>query len=283
MDLGRHLHELFRLRRSVIICLLLASIAAINSAYSFRSLFPPALEPRSVEMASATTEVLVDTPYSAVLDLRQGSSEMESMTSRAVLIGNVMASPPVLRYIGERAAVPAEAIRAQPPLTPDFPRPLSGFGEDPETRDLLKSTDQYRLNITANPTVPVLQVYAQAPSADAAATLANASVEGLRDYLEDTARTEGTPTKDVVRLQQLGRASGTVINGGVRPQLIVLTFLIVFGLCSATAILIDRMRRGWKQAAAAHDVTAEDLRDLDLFDDEAGATYLPPKAPARSA
>ena len=125
-------------------------------------------------MASATAEVLVDTRMSAVHDLRQGSSEFEKMTNRAVLIGNVMASPPVLRYISAHSGVPPSRIRVQPPLTPDFPRPLSGFGEDPKTADLLRSTDQYRLNIQANPTVPILQVYAQAPNAKAAATLANA-------------------------------------------------------------------------------------------------------------
>ena len=283
MDLGRHLHELFRLRRSVIVCLLIAALAAVNTGYSFRSLFPPALEPRSVEMASATTEVLVDTPYSTVLDLRQGSSELEKMTSRAVLIGNVMASPPVLRYIGERAGVPAASIRAQPPLTPDFPRPLSGLGEDPATSDLLKSTDQHRLNITANPTVPILQVYAQAPSAEAATTLANASVDGLRDYLEDTARIQGTPTKDLVRLEQLGRASGAVINGGIRPQLILLTFLIVFGLCSATAIVISRVRRGWREAAAARAAASDDARHAAGEPDDEETVYLPPEIPARSA
>ena len=123
------------------------------------------LEPRSVEIATATTELLVDTPQSAVLDLRQGSSELEKMTSRAVLIGNVMASPPVLEYVGRPPACRRGRIRAQPPLTPDFPRPLGGLRRGSEHRDLLKSTDQYRLNIQSNPTVPILQIYAQAPSA----------------------------------------------------------------------------------------------------------------------
>ena len=207
MDLGRHLHELFTLRRSAVICLVLATLAALNMLYHL-----PSFQPRAVEMASATTEVLVDTHRSAVHDLRQGSSEFQKMTNRAVLIGNVMASPPVLIYIGRRAGVNPQMIRAQPPLTVDFPRPLSGFGEDPKTRDLLRSTDQYRINIQANPTVPILQVYAQAPNAKAAATLANASVEGLRDYLEATAKEQGTPAGDIVRLSPLGRAHGKVIT-----------------------------------------------------------------------
>jgi hypothetical protein len=256
VSLGRHFHELFRLRRSVAVCLLLASLGAFYSVYDVRGVAPPALEPRSVEMASATTEVLIDTPLSTVLDLRQGASELEKMTNRAVLIGNVMASPPVLGYIGRRAGVPLYKIRAQPPLTPDFPRPLSGFGEDPATGDLLKSTDQYRLNIQANPTVPMLQLYAQAPSAEAAATFANAAVDGLRDYLEDTGRAQGTPNDELVRVHQLGRAKGVVINGGIRPQLAVLAFLIVFGLSAATAILIARVRRGWREADQAQGAPA---------------------------
>ena len=245
MDLGRHLHELFTLRRSAVICLVLATLAALNMIYHL-----PSFQPRAVEMASATTEVLVDTHKSAVHDLRQGSSEFQKMTNRAVLIGNVMASPPVLLYIGRRAGVNPQIIRAQPPLTVDFPRPLSGFGEDPKTRDLLRSTDQYRIDIQANPTVPILQVYAQAPNAKAAATLANASVDGLRDYLEVTAKEQGTPAGDVVRLSPLGHAHGKVITGGIRWQLAFVTFIIVFGLSAATAVLLSRIRRGWKEADA---------------------------------
>jgi hypothetical protein len=245
MDLGRHLRELFSLHRSVVICLTLAALAALNTVYRL-----PSFEPRAVEMASATAEVLVDTQRSSVHDLRQGASEFEKMTNRAVLIGNVMASPPVLRYIGARSGVSPARIRVQPPLTPDFPRPLSGFGEDPKTRDLLRSTDQYRLNIQANPTVPILQIYAQAPNAKASATLANAAVDGLRDYLDATAKAQATPAEDVVRLEPLGRAKGEVINGGIRIQLAVATFLVVFGLTAASAVLIGRVRKGWQEADA---------------------------------
>jgi hypothetical protein len=257
MDLGRHLRELFTLRRSAVLCILVALLAAVNMVYHVRGVLPPKLEPRSVEMASATTEVLIDTPLSTVLDLRQGASEFEKMTNRAVLIGNVMASPPVLAYIGRRADVDPRVIRAQPPLTPDFPRPLSGFGRDPKTGDLLASTDQYRINIQANPTVPVLQIYAQAPDAKAAETLANAAVAGLRDYLEDTARAQGTPSDEVVRLQQLGDAEGVVINGGIRIQLAVLTFVIAFAFAAATAIFVARVRRGWIDAGQETEAPAE--------------------------
>jgi hypothetical protein len=244
MELGKHLRELFRLRLAVVVCLSLATFAALLLSYKV-SVFPPKIESRSLEIASARTDVLVDTPLSTVLDLRQGASDIEGMTNRAVLIGNVMVSPPVLAYIGRRADIPPDIIQTQTPLTADFPRPLAAAGEEKHTSDLFKSTDQYRLNIQANPTVPILQILAEAPNAAAAATLANAAVDGLRDYLAAQARTQSTPIDDQVRLSQLGRADGRVINGGVRWQIAMLTFLIIFALSAATAVFVARVRRGW--------------------------------------
>jgi hypothetical protein len=247
MQLGRHLNELFRHRLGLAICLALATLAALTISYKV-SLLPPGLQPRSLEMAAAKTEMLVDGPLATVLDLRQGASDIEGMTNRAVLIGNVMVSAPVLGFIGRRAGVAPQAIRGQAPLTPDFPRPFTGVGQNPKTEDLLRATDQYRLNVQTDPSVPIIEVFAQAPTTDAAAALANASVDGLRDYLALVATRRRTPPKDQVRLTQLGRATGTVINGGVRPQLAVLSFLIVFALSAATVVFAGRVRRGWRHA-----------------------------------
>ncbi len=246
MELGRHLRELCANRIAPAICLALAVFAAVSVVYRV-SLLPPGLESRAIETASAKTEVLVEGPVSTVLDLRMGASDIEGMTNRAVLIGNVMVSPPVLRYIGERAGVPPDSIQAQAPLTPDFPRPLVTQDEGPKTSDLLRSTDQYRLNIQTDPAVPVITIYAQAPTAPGAETLANGAVTGLRDYLADAAASSATPSANRVTLTQLGRASGEVINGGVRTQLAALAFLIVLALASATAIFLGRVRRAWQQ------------------------------------
>lgn len=245
MELGRHLRELSGHPVAAAICLLLAIAAALTVTYKV-SILPPKLESRSLEIASARAEVLVDTPRSSVLDLRQGSSEMERMTNRAVLIGNVMVSPPVLAYIGRRAGIPPGVIQARAPLTPDFPRPLSRTGDEPRTSDLLRSTEQYRLNVQTNPTVPIVQIFAQAPTAAKAAALANAAVDGLQDYVADTARRQGTAPEDLVRLEPLGRAEGMVINDGIRTQLAILSFFVVFGLSSGFAVVGARVRKGWK-------------------------------------
>lgn len=266
MEFGRHLHELWRLRVAVLVCLSLATVTAISLSYRI-SLLPPGLEPRSLQIAAASTEVLVDTPRSTLTDLRQTLFEIESMTNRSVLLGNVMASQPVLAYIARRAGVSPDAIRAQTPRTPNSPRPLATPGSERKTSDLLRSTNQYRLSIEADPSVPILKVYAQAPTARAAEELANASVDGLRDYLQQEARTQGLAVDDQVRLQQLGRASGSVINEGARLQASFLAFLAVFGLSAAAAIFMARVRRGWREAAraeaAARERRREDREDRD--------------------
>lgn len=88
--------------------------------------------------------------------------------------------------------------------------------------------------------MPVLRIYAQAPSAEGAAALANASVDGLGDYLAQVGRIERVAWEDQVRLQQLGRAEGAVINSGFRRELGVLVFVAVFVV---TAVALSAVRR----------------------------------------
>ena len=249
MQLGIHLRELMRFRVGLVISLLVALLVSLSVSYKI-SLLPPKLTSRSLEMGTASTRVVVDTSKSIVLDIRYGSGDFTSLTDRAVLLGNVMASAPVREYIARRAGIPADVIRASTPLTPDFPRPRAAEGEQKRTSDLLRPTDEYRLNIQSDPTVPILDVYAQAPTAKAAAELANGAVDGLRDYLDDVGGEQGVRAAEQARLTQLGRARGAVINSGVHVQVLLLTFFFVFALCCAATVFIGRVRQGWQLAQA---------------------------------
>jgi hypothetical protein len=244
MQFGAHLHELWRLRLGLLLSLALATLVASSVVYRV-SILPPGIEPRAMEIGTASTHVMIDTPRSTILDLRQPTDDLESLTNRAVLLGNVMASLPVRQYIARRAGVAPERIEATTPLTADFPRPVAAAGDQKHVTDILASTDQYRLNIQANPTVPILDVYAQGPTAQATERLANAAVDGLRAYLADIARAEGTAARDEVRLSQLGRAHGSVINDGVRLEVLLLVFVLVLALSSAAVLFMARVRRGW--------------------------------------
>lgn len=250
MKLGMRIRQLWELRLGLLVSVLLATFFAVWSVQRI-SLSPPSMTPRSFEMATASTHVVVDTPTSVLLDLRQDTYSMEALTNRAVLLGNVIATAAVRTAIAERARVPVELLQIEPPLTNKQPqaRPVDGNQRSPG--DLVESTDQYRLSIQGNPTVPILEIYAQAPTADSAAALANAAVAELRSYLSSFAASERTPEENRIQLVELGRAEGHVINPGVKWQVAILAFVLTLGFSSATVIYLRRVREGWLHAARA--------------------------------
>jgi hypothetical protein len=251
MNFGMHLRELWDQKVGVAIAFALALLAVARMLYGV-SLFPPSLDDHQLRLASASTHVLVDTPRSVVTDLREDTYSIEGLSNRALLLGNVMASLPVRRFIARRAGISPEQIRATPPITPDQPRTMVDAEHQPHTSDLLKRPDEYRLSIQANPTVPILDIYSEAPDGTSAERLANAAVNGLRDYLVTAASQQGTPRHDQVRLEQLGSARGGVINDGAGPRLALLVFLLVFSLACAAVMFIGRVRRGWTATAPAN-------------------------------
>ena len=52
-------------------------------------------------------------------------------------------------------------LRVDAPLTAKQPRARVEAGNEKKASDILRSNDQYRLNIQANPTVPMLDIYAR--------------------------------------------------------------------------------------------------------------------------
>ena len=183
MGIGIRLRKLWRLKLGLVISIALALFAGLWSVQKI-SLSPPGLTPRSLEMATASTHVLVDSPTSAMVDLRQDTYSVDGLRNRAVVLGNVIASSQVQARIAARAHVPVERLRIQAPLTAQQPSAPVDSENARHTSDILKSTDQYRIDLKANPTVPMLDIYAQTPTAESAGALANAAVDELNRYLE---------------------------------------------------------------------------------------------------
>jgi hypothetical protein len=242
------MRKLWHLKAGVAVSLALALLAGVWSVERI-SLSPLALTPRSLDMATAATHVIVDTPTSQLIDLRQDTYSVEGLRNRSVLLGNVIASSGVQQRIARRAHVPVDLLRIQAPLTPEQTAPPVDSENARHASDIVKSTDQYRLDIKANPTVPMLDIYAQTPSAGSAAALANAAVDELRAYLGGLATTQNTPLADRIHPVQLGRATGVVINHGAKWQVAFLAFLLTLAISCATVIFGARVRAGWRQAA----------------------------------
>ena len=238
------LRELWNNRLGLLISVAVALFVAIWSVYKI-SLFPPGAEPRRLETASASTRVLVDSPKSIVLDLAAQALDIEAFTNRALLVGNMIGSAPVRETIARRVGIPADRIEYSAPLTREWPRAIAQAGTERSTSDILKSPDQYRLSVRVNPTVPIVELSAQAPTAEAAAGLADGAVLGAQDYLRKLGSRESVPLSEQVRLEQLGRAEARVINGDVSIKVATLSFLFSFAASCFAVLLIARIRRGW--------------------------------------
>ena len=84
-------------------CVAALSILAAIWSIANISLFPPRLHSRALHMATASTQVVVDTPRSGLVNIRQDTYGLESLTNRAILLGNVIAR-------AARSATPSRAV-----------------------------------------------------------------------------------------------------------------------------------------------------------------------------
>jgi hypothetical protein len=243
MLIGLYLRELWRHKLGLVVVAILAALATVQVVWGI-SLSPPRVGHDSLDMASASAEV-VDTPRSSAVDPQVDAYTLKSLSNRALILGNLMASLPVREYIAEQAHVPLGRVRVEPPLTPEQPRPLADSAHSAHVSDLFKRPDEYRLSVQATPMAPVLDLYAVAPTSAAARALATSAVVGLRTYLDSVDANQQVPAVDQVRLEKLGNAQSGSIAGGASLQLGVLTFLVAFALGCMAILTLERVRRGW--------------------------------------
>jgi O-antigen ligase/polysaccharide polymerase Wzy-like membrane protein len=218
---------------------LLAAIASVTKV----SVFPPSLEKRDLQRGAATTRVLVDLPQQERGHV--SAPQFEAMSKRASLIANLLASPPVLHRIAAKLGVDIDEVTAATEITEGVPLALVEPNEEKRANEILVSHDGFRLDIQANPTLPIIDVYAQAPTPAEAAELADAVAPAGNAYTDVLADRDSFPVDNRVQLKQLGAAQSAAISPTAPLEIFALTFLVVFGvafglLCGAAAI-----RRGW--------------------------------------
>lgn len=230
---------------AIAISLLAALVCAVLSVASISLRLPPKLEPREIQIAAAATHLLIDSQRSWVLDEMARGPDFTSLTNRAELYGNLSASPPVRERIGRRIGVGGDRIAATVRVTAGVPRNLRDPDSEQRAQQIAQSRKPYQLDLQSDPVRPILSIYAQAPTPAEAVRLADAVTPALREHLRERAARAGGDPRQTVRLDQLGRARGGVINAGAVPQIAVLTFLVVFGLCCCLFLAASRARRGW--------------------------------------
>jgi hypothetical protein len=244
MELARTLKTLWIRRRLVALGAVVALIAALLSVYSV-GLFPPSMTSRTNVFATASTQLLVDAPDSAFADLENDLTPLET---RASVFARFLASPVALQLIAKEAKVPLSSIEAEGPYDINLPviqqEPTAGQ----RSSQIIGEGALYRLRFENNPVLPVVSVFAQAPTESEAIDLANAAPRALRTYINEIQQQQDTPESRRVVIRKLGNATGGVVNAGANVQIALLVFIVVFGAWCMLLIPAQTLARGWREA-----------------------------------
>ena len=247
MELARTLKTLWRRRRLVALGALLAVVAALLSVYRVE-LMPPALESRTNVFATASTQILVDTPNSAFADI---GSDLDPLETRASVFARFLATPAAIALIAKEAKLPASAIEAQGPYDLNVPSFHQGPTAEQRSSQIVGERALYRLRFENNPDLPIVSVFAQAPSEGEAVALAAAPSVALAQYIERLQTAQQTPESRQVEVRRLGQATGGVVNKGANLQIATLVFVAVLAGWCMLLIPAQTIARGWRETGGA--------------------------------
>ncbi len=219
-------------RKALAIAFVVALLAAIWVGYSIG---PGGLKSRSSSIGTAQAQILVDSPQSALANLKQNTIPL---STRAGVFAQLMASSAVRAEVAEVAGIPAKQIVARGPF--DDPAAAPADAAVPQPAPAPKGAElhkRYRLTFVAQEELPLVTVYAEAPDARSAKTLADAVAVGVKRHV-DTLQEQGElAAKDRVVIRGLGPAQAGTVNDGPKPALMLVAFLMVF-LAGCGAILV---------------------------------------------
>jgi hypothetical protein len=236
--------ELWQRKLLVGLVFALALIAAIYSAYQI-NLFPPGVESRSLSVSAASSQILIDSPRSTLVTGAEAGT-LDGLATRAKIYGQYLSSLEARAEIAKRVGIPPQTISSFGPFSPaSGGETYASQPSDERAEELLQEGAQNRLVFTAQEGVPILTVSAQAPTADRAIALASASFETLQKYVRQL-RTDGKPVREGVIVRQLGAPEGGTLGGSNNMILMVLAFLLVFGLGCAAILVVPSFIARWR-------------------------------------
>ena len=248
MEPARTLRILWRRRRLVAIGALVALIAALLSVNQV-GLWPPSLKSRSNVFATASTQILVDTPRSAFADL---SNEIDPLETRASVFARFLASPAAVALIAREANLPAAAIEAQGPYELNLPPFQQEPTAEQRSSQIIGEGALYRMRFENNPDLPIISVFAQAPTREGAIALAAAAPAALGAYVSQIQETQHTPFSRRVEIRKLGHATGGVVNAGANRQIAALVFIVVLVGWCLLLVPAHTIAQGWRDAGDGH-------------------------------
>ena len=264
MELAEIIRTLWQRKLALAAVLGLAVLASVATAYHIG---PSGISSRSYEFGAAQAQILVDSHRSSLLDLTQ---ETPPLAERAAVYAQFMRSNAVKVAIAEAVGVPVNQIVTEGPYTAaggtqNIPRP-----SEARANEIRGEGKRYRLVFDYQPDLPVVSIYAQAPTEADAVKLAAGTVKGVSNYVIDLEDENAVPVHARTHIRELGPAEGGTVNSGVDPLVALLAFIATLIAGCGAIIGYVSLRRGLRRAAAS----AEAERMLDMETTERTITVI---------
>jgi hypothetical protein len=253
------------------ILLALATFAALLTAFKIS---PSGIEKRSVAVGAATSQILVDSAESTLVE-GAGTDQIAALGTRARVYAQYLSSRDAVNQIAVRIGVDPRLVTARGPFSEGTG--IQDYDQQPaesRARDLVDEGKEYRLVFEAQEDVPIITVYATGPGTDQALALAQSSYHVLQTYIsrlkveakkaEENAPPRKTPVAassvplvENIVVRELGEPEGGLVGGNADMVLMLLAFLAVFGIgCIAVAAGSGFMRH-WRLAGEMERIGAE--------------------------
>jgi hypothetical protein len=186
----------------------------------------------------AHTQILVNEPKPGILSTGTGITNFDWLNNGALLLGNIMTSDPGDDYVARAAHVPVSDITFDDPQSYFLPIPAA----------LPKpGTPPYTVSAVSDPSVPMIDVYATAPTQTMANRLVKAAYSGLHDYLYGP----GSTGTFQLQITQLGHGHVVDADGPAPIKGAIEHFLLYFVLFAFVGMFLRRSLRTWRAHRAA--------------------------------
>jgi hypothetical protein len=235
--LGMHLREVWQHKIALATVIVVALLVGAR-VYGFGLLPPSGLAATEGE---ATARVLVDTPESTAVDLRQSTYDLEELNNRAKLVGNAIGTAEVREMIGQKVGVSPSEISLQTPLTTEYAE---------KDGVLAEPTSAYRLDVQADPTVPVIDIVGAAPTEEEARALVAATTSSLVAFVAGLPKGKGSKEVRLVP-RPLGEVESHPLAAPGKAFSAFLAFLVILAIGSASVVFVSRQRREYRRASEA--------------------------------
>src|ERR1035437_651505 len=159
MEFAIAIRKLLRHKLAIAIGVLVAGAAGILSVYNLNG--TSLVAKTGVQHSTASTQVLVDAPSSALADLAsQGAGT--PLQSLATTLANFAPSQAVLNLIGPAAGLTGGQLYAEGPVSQNLPRTVQEPTDLQRNIQISGEAAPFRLQFNSDPNLPEIGIYAQA-------------------------------------------------------------------------------------------------------------------------